>query len=243
MGASLAYGESIIKGIEQNQLGHFLNISILLDFYYKGFFIQSDHKRSDTHMLGAEVGYQLMVEDDWQFDILTKTYIGGFSPSNIMEWQDEYIPILDGLENRSSGDGLGFRYTKYLDDAIFSVDVANLAILSNAEGWVVDTYYSHLTPYRNWDIYFNAGLTLYSQEVMNYYVGVQKHEAREYRPEFEGSTGARAQFEIFAQHPISESWTFNAGFSQSFYTSNVSDSPIVDRTNAMRIMAGVLYVF
>ena len=98
-------------------------------------------------------------------------------------------------------------------------------------------------PYRNWDIYLNAGLTLYSSQVTDYYVGIDASEANEFRPQFTGQAGARIQFELFAQLPISESWTFNAGISQSYYSSNIADSPIVDSQGATQMMAGVLYVF
>ncbi|MCO4798615.1 MAG: MipA/OmpV family protein [Colwelliaceae bacterium] len=242
-GFSLQHSTNIIEGIEREDLGNYFNISILLDFYYKGFFIQSDHRRADTHTLGAELGYQLIVEDDWELDIINKSYIAGFDPVNVMEIADKNIPILEGLKTRDTADGIGLRYSRYFEESIFSLDVAALAPLSNVNGWVIDAFYSHIVPYRNWDIYINAGLTYYSDSVIDYYVGIDKNEISPLREEFTAHHALRTQFEVFAQHPISKSWIFNIGLSQNYYFGDIGDSPIVDRENATQIMMGVLYVF
>ncbi|MDT0602928.1 MULTISPECIES: MipA/OmpV family protein [Thalassotalea] len=242
-GVSLQYTTSIIKGVNQDNLGNYLNISILFDFYYKGFFIQSDHRRADTHNLGAEIGYQLIVEDDWELDVISKSYIGGFNPEEVIDIADKDIPILMGLKSRGTADGIGIRYTRFHDDSIFSFDIAALAPLSAADGWVMDAFYSHIVPYRNWDIYLNAGMTYYSDKVMNYYVGIDSEEVSPLREEFTAHHALRTQVEVFAQYPLSKSWTFNIGLSQNYYFGDLSESPIVETENASQIMAGVLYVF
>lgn len=243
LGLSFMYSDSIISGIHQDEFGHYINISLLFDFYYKGFFIQSNHRRADSESLGAELGYQLLVEDDWQIDIINKAYFAAFSADDIIEYSDREIPILEGLKNRSFGNGLGLRYSRYYDNSVLSVDVAALAPFSNADGWVVDAFYSHLVPYRNWDIYLNAGLTYYSDSVIDYYFGIEEYETSALRPEFTGEHALKGQIEAFVQHPISKSWTFNAGISQSLYTANIKKSPIIDQQGATRLMIGVLYVF
>ncbi len=243
LGLSLHYVDNIIKDTEQSQLGDYLKVSLLFDFYYKGFFIQSNHRRADTHTLGAELGYQLEVNDDWEIDIISKTYIGGIDADTILDQSGKEGSILEGLKTRDVGTGLAIRYTHYFDNSYFSIDLANLAVFSGAKGWVLDGFYSHLIPYRNWDIYLNAGLTLYSENVMDYYLGIDESEVSSMRPYFEGSNGAKVQFEVFAQHPITQNWTFNIGVSQSYYSHNVIDSPIVDSYGATQVLAGVLYVF
>jgi len=243
VGLSLQQTNGIIAGIEQEQLGNYLNISLLFDFYYEGFFIQSDHRRAHTHTLGAELGYQLIIEDDWELDIISKSYIAGFYPDDIIDNADKEIPILEGLKNRSSGDGIGIRYSKYFENSTISLDVATLAPLSGSDGWIADLFYSHIVLYRNWDIYLNTGLTYYSDDVIDYYVGIDESETSALREEFTGHHSVKTQVEIFAQRPISKSWTFNVGLSLSHYFGDITDSPIVDRQNASQIMAGVLYVF
>lgn len=242
-GFSINHANSIIDGIEQRHPENYLNLYILLDFYYKGFFIQSDHRRADTLNLGSEIGYQLFVEDDWELDIISKSYIGGFNSDDIIEWADEEIPILEGLKNRGSADGIGIRYSRYFEDSIFSFDIATLSPFSDVNGWVLDAFYSHIMPYRNWDIYLNTSLTYYSEKVTDYYVGIAPDEVSALRHEFTASHAVKTQFELFAQRPISESWTVNIGLSQSYYLGDLGESPIVNTENTTQIMLGVLYVF
>ncbi|GLX77821.1 hypothetical protein tinsulaeT_11610 [Thalassotalea insulae] len=243
MGFSLHYNDTIIEGVEQSYLDDYINLSLLFDFYYKGFFIQTNYRRLDTHILGAEIGYQLINNDDWELDIITRSYIGGFDSAEIIENSDKDLPIMEGLKVRDLGDGLAIRYSRYFNDSYFSVDVANLAALSDAKGWVIDAFYSHLIPYRNWDIYLNTGLSIYSSATTNYYIGIGNSEVLDIRPHYQTGTGGKIQFEFYAQRPLSESWTFNVGFSQSYYSNNIADSPIVDSQGATQLLAGVIYVF
>lgn len=243
MGFSMGYSQQLLKGVEQTDITDFLQLSLLLDFYYKGFFIQSNQRRADTFNLGAEMGYQLKVEDNWEIDIISKAYIAGYVPKDLIDHAEKDIPSLNGLKERYFAGGIGLRYSRYLDDGYFSVDVAKLANSDGDKGWLIDTFYSHLIPYRNWDIYINAGVTFYSSKTVDYFYGIDEQEVTSSRAYYHPGAAAKAQLELFVQHPISESWTFNAGLSQSYYTANVTNSPLVDTRGTTQLMIGVLYVF
>ena len=105
------------------------------------------------------------------------------------------------------------------------------------------SFYSYLIQHRNWDIYVGGGFTYYSQNIMDYYIGVSSIEANENRAEFTADEGYRTQLELYAQHPISESWSFNTGVTHSYFSSNVKESPLVDTNQVTQVMVGVLYVF
>ena len=106
-----------------------------------------------------------------------------------------------------------------------------------------DSFYSYLLPYKNWDIYLGTGLTYFSQDIINYYIGVSPDEVLATRPEFEAKSGFRAQAEIYAQYPVSESWSFHTGITHSYFSSNVKDSPLVDTNQVTQVTLGVMYVF
>lgn len=242
-GLSLRYSSFLIKEIEQDRLSHYIAPLVLVDFYYRGFFIQSNHRRADTFSQGAELGYQLKVADNWELDLISKTYLPGFDAKKIIDFYNRDMPILSGLNKRDAGDGLGLRYSHYNENNSFSVDIASLTPLSDAQGWLTEVFYSHIVPYRNWDIYFNTGLTIYQDSIVNYYIGVTESEANQYRDKYSTGAGFRAQFEIFAQQPINESWTFNLGLSHNIYSENIANSPITTGHNVTQAMIGVLYVF
>ena len=238
-GISGVYHQSLLKGDEQSELGNHLNISLLFDVYYKGFFIQSNHRRSDAVTLGAEIGYELIVKENWELDILHKTYVPGYDPQEVIKNNDHEIPTLEDLELRKFGEGFGFRYSHFYEDSILSVDLAALS----TNGWVADVFYSQLVPYRNWDIYLGAGFTHYSQGVTDYFIGVDRDEVSDNRSFYEPGSSYKAQLEVFARHPISKKWSFSAGITQSFYSSAFKNSPIIGKQHLTEVMLGVLYVF
>ncbi|WP_448548957.1 MipA/OmpV family protein [Thalassotalea fusca] len=243
LGVSIFHNPQIIEGYEQDAVGDFLNISLLFDLYYKGFFIQSNHRRANSLLTGAELGYQLHVDKNWEVDIIMRTYIGEYDPEEIVKDNDFDFPLMEGLGLRGSADGLGLRYSHYFDDAVLSIDVASIAVRSDAPGWVSEIYYNKLVPYRNWDIYLGAGVVYYSQQLTDYYIGVDPHEATDARPAYEARAGFEFELELFARHPISQNWTFNTGISHAIYSSHIRNSPLVATNETTQVMLGVHYVF
>ena len=242
-GISAVYDQSPIKGDKQSDFDDYLHISLLFDLYYKGFFMQSNHRRSSAATLGGEIGYELIVKDSWQLDIISKAYIPGYEPSDIVDNNDRDIPTLSGLEDRDFARGIGLRYSRFYQNSVLSIDVASLVPLSKANGWLADVFYSHLIPYRNWDIYLGAGFTYYSADVGDYFVGVNQDDVSAVRPFYEPGSSYKAQLEVFAQHPISRNWSFNAGITQSYYSTTIKDSPLIGKQHLTQVMLGVLYVF
>lgn len=237
------YDPSILKNVEQHDIDDFLALSFSVDLYYKGFYIQSSQRRSGTRFYGGEIGYQISNHDDWALDVLTKTYIPGFFPNELIDDQDKAIPTLEGLDDRDSGNGIALRYSRFIDNDVFSIELASLDALSDADGWLIDSFYSHLIQYKNWDIYLGGGATFYSSNVIDFYLGVDSDEVNEFRPEHQGKAVVRLQAEIFAQHPVSESWSFSAGITQNYYSKHAVASPLADKQHITQVLVGFMYVF
>ena len=149
---------------------------------------------------------------------------------------------------RNPTGGIALRYSHFFDNAVFYVDLAAARALGNdnrdgARGIIVDSFYSYLLPYRNWDFYLGAGLTYYEQALVDYYIGVDASEVTNSRSLYEASGGFRGQLEVYAQYPLSQSWFFNASVTQNFYNNKVKQSPLVDKNRLTQLMVGVLYVF
>jgi outer membrane scaffolding protein for murein synthesis (MipA/OmpV family) len=233
----------LLTGVEQTDPWHFFQPGLLVDISYKGFFLQTNQRRSATILGGAEFGYQLLVKDDWQIDIIAKGYMPGYVPSDLIEYQDADKELFSDLSERDDTTGVGLRYSRYFDNAIFTIDVAAGHAESDITGLIIDSFYSYLLPYRNWDIYLGAGLTYYDQALVDYYIGVNESEATKTRPQYTASNGFRGQLEVYAQYPLSSSWSFNAGITQSFYANEIKRSPLVDKNITTQVMLGVLYVF
>lgn len=245
---SLVYDPKIIVGIEQEKLLHYFMPALLFDISYKGFFLQTNQRRSNALLGGTEFGYQLVVENDWQLDLIGKAYMQGFDPEFLIEYGGGDKELLTGLTERNATVGLALRYSRYLENSLFTLDLAAATSGDDeygetVRGMIIDSFYSYLLPYRNWDIYLGTGLTYFSQDIVDYYIGVGSSEVNENRPEYTAKGGFRGQAEIYAQYPLSASWSFNAGITHSLYSNNVKESPLVDKNHTTQVMLGVLYVF
>jgi len=242
-GITIHKSSTILKAIEQDSVENFLDLSLLIDLYYRGFFIQTNHRRASSLNLGLEFGYQLMVNDEWELDIINKSYLSGYAPRYSWTNDEDIPPLFQGLADRDSADGIGIRYSRYYDNAELSIDLATLPPRSASGGWIANLYYTHLVPYRNWDIYYGAELTYFSHQVLDYYIGIDSDEALAIRPEYQATSGFKTQLEVFAQHPISKKWIFNTGLSTSYYSASFQDSPVVGQSNETQLMVGIIYVF
>jgi len=245
---ALVKSQHILADVEQTKPWHYVELGLLLDISYKGFFLQTNSRRSSATIGSGEFGYQITVHNDWQLDIILKAYIEGFDATEIIKDQDKDIPKLAGLNERTPTGGIALRYSRFFDDAVFYIDFVSARAGNNNQGddttgLIIDSFYSYLVPYRNWDIYLGAGLTYYDQALIDYYIGIDTSEVTPIRPLHKADSAYRGQLEVYAQHPLSESWSFNAGITQSFYSSNIKQSPLVESNKLTEFMLGVLYVF
>lgn len=245
---SVVYDPEIIAGIEQSELLHYFMPGILVDISYKGFFLQTNQRRSNALLGGTEFGYQLFVEDNWQLDLIAKAYLQGYDSKSLIEYGGGDEQLLAGLREREGTGGIALRYSHFFKESLFSIDFAYGSAGDDVNGehvggLIIDSFYSYLLPYRNWDIYFGGGLTYFSQDIVDYYIGVSPEESTDNRAAHTAKGGFRGQLEVYAQYPLSASWSFNTGITHSIFSNNVKESPIVDKSQTIQVMLGVLYVF
>ena len=242
-GFSVDYAQDPLKGVKQEGVLDHLSLSLMIDLYYKGFFIQTNHRRSSAIKEGAEIGYQLHVDDNWELDLITKNYIAGYEPKQLIKNKNKNIPTLAGLKERKVGNAIALRYSYYKENGVFSFDFASFKHWSSTDGWLLDFYYNDLLIYKNWDIYIGGGVTYYSNQVMDYYYGVQENEVTSARSYYKPNNGFKGTFEIYAQYPISQKWSFNVGITQTYYSNVIGRSPLVSKQHLSQFLLGVFYVF
>ena len=232
---------SPIIGVEDNEYTNGLGLLISADLFYKGFYLQTNKRRSAFEAPG-ELGYQIIDNDEWGLDVLLTSYFWGFSPKEITEEYGD-IPELEGLGDRSGGGAYVIRYSKYIAEDIFYLDLGLVSAGGGTKDLVVNAFYSHLVPYRNWDIYFGAGFTYFEASAIDYFVGIDEHEVNEHRSLYKAGGGFFTEFEIYAQYPLSESWLLNLGINHEYYSDSISDSPLFNRKSVITSSVGVRYVF
>lgn len=243
IGLTLVSNPSLVVGGDQRDFGDYIFVQSSLDLYYKGFFIQTNKHRFEGLLNGSELGYELYVEEDYEIDIISKSYIIGFDQDASGLIRDEFIPELEGINTRESNSSEGLRYIRYLDNAVYWVDIASDLLAGYHDGWVVDGFYSHIIQVRNWEVNVGGGASFFSRKMNNYYFGVSDDEIAEGRPAYEAGSGYRVEFEAIAQYPMGEDWLFSTGATLSHYSSSIANSPLVDRQNVLRFKLGISYVF
>ncbi len=224
-----------LKYVEQDDTIDYLELTFSLDLYYKGFFIQSNRRRSSAAEI--DFGYQVFTSEDWAVDIILKSFFEDISQEDLDKSNASH------LSPRNEAIGIAMRYTHYLDDALITIDTATINIENSANGWALETFYSHLIPYRNWDIYLGAGITFLSADTVNYYVGINAKDARESLPNYRPGAAYAIETEAHAIYPLAEDWTLRLGITKSYLSDNLSNSPIGIRSNTTYFKLGFNYVF
>ena len=108
---SFVYDPKIIVGIEQDELLHYFMPGLLVDISYKGFFLQTNQRRSNVLLGCTEFGYQLIVEDNWQLDLIAKAYMQGYDSDSLIEYGGGDEELLAGLRERQATGGVAVRYS------------------------------------------------------------------------------------------------------------------------------------
>lgn len=229
------YYENPLKHIEQEEFIDYVELIFSFDLYYKGFFIQSNRRRSNPAEI--DIGYQITSGDDWAFDVILKSYFEDISQSDLDESNASH------LTTRDNALGTALRYSKYFDNAQYTVEAATVNFDEGANGWAVESFYSHLIPYRNWDIYLGAGVTFFSANTVNYYVGIEESDAIGHLFAYRPGAAYELEAEAHAVYPLAEDWTLHLGITKSYLSDNLNDSPIGIRANTTYIKLGVNYVF
>ncbi|MDP2562557.1 MipA/OmpV family protein [Psychrobium sp. 1_MG-2023] len=241
VGLSAVYNPTFLSDIELTDIDDFIDISLLVDVSYKDFYIRSNRRRASLY--SGEIGYLLHEQSDWAIDLIVKNYVVGFDPQSIERHHSVPIPKYTTLNERLAGNGIGLRYSYFQDEAIFHLDIASLHPSIGQNSWVIDSFYSYLIPYRNWDVYLGAGATYFSASTVDYYVGVSEEETSDILPVYRAGDGIQLELEAFAMYPLSQNWSFNMGLTNTFLSKNISRSPIGIREHFSELKIGVRYVF
>lgn len=249
--AGFVFDPTLLDGAKQDDFGDYTAIDIWIDLYYKGFFVQTNRYRSSGNFGATELGYELHLGEDYEINLISKSYLAGFDSRNVGQINDEFIPELVGIKQRQFAPSQGVRYMRYLHDSVLWVDVAVDLIAGYHRGWVLDTFYTRTLEYRNLDFSLGAGVTAFSADMTNYYFGVDADEVISelgqdlvpIRPFYEPGFGYRAELEAIIRYPLAQDWLFTAGATLSHYSDSISDSPLVARANVFRFKLSVSYVF
>lgn len=235
LAVGVVHKEHPLKVIKQDEFIDYLSVTVAFDVYYKGFFIQSNQRRSNP--AEVDLGYEIINNPDWSLDFILKTYFEDILRDDLENTR------LSHLNPRDESMGFALRYSKFFDEALVTLDVATVDFEDADNGWLFKGFYSHLIPYRNWEIYLGAGATYFSANVTNYYVGISDSEVRNNLAYYRPGASYALEAEAHAIYPLAEDWTLRMGITQTHFSKNINQSPMGVRANTTFLKLSFNYVF
>lgn len=149
---------------------------------------------------------------------------------------------LAGMEQRNSGldGGIAYRYDGPL--GIATVQVTNdISIESN--GTELTLGYGYRWRNGPWAVSPYFTIAFRDTDLNNYYYGVRADEATPQRPEYTAGGGFNFGAGLYGQFSVTRNWKLLAGIGTEHLSSEIRDSPIVDKTWLMSGYLGAIYDF
>ncbi|RLU01130.1 MipA/OmpV family protein [Ketobacter sp.] len=114
---------------------------------------------------------------------------------------------------------------------------------SRHNGNVADLTYRYRWDYSRFEFSPYLSLIYQSQELVDYYYGVESDEARPDLPEYEADAAAFARLGLNTTYHLLDHWYLFANFSWEALPSEITDSPLVDEDQIYAAFVGFHYNF
>ena len=236
-GVGYHIGDSYLIGVDSYDHGMLVDLTLALS--YENFYLDFDHNQLSG---GLVVGYSLIDKFDWGLDILGTNAQSGFSDKGLGLYNDGIVDELAGIKTRNYDFDTGLRLTRRFENSQISFEYLH-DISSTHNGWIVNTFFSHILPWRNWEFRTGVGLSAYSSNFTNYYFGIDGSEATSARPIYRTNASSSMMLEFHAEYPINQDWVFLAGWLTTWFSNEIDESPIITQRYQHQAKVGLRYVF
>ena len=236
-GAGYYVEDSYLIGLDSYDDGIELDLSLAIS--YENFYLDFDHNQLSG---GLVVGYSLIDKFDWGLDILGTNTQAGFDDKGLGFYNHGVIEELAGIKSRNYDFDAGLRLTRRFENSQISFEFLH-DITGTHNGWVFNTFFSHILPWRNWEFRSGVGISAYSGSFTNYYFGIDTDEATANRPIYTPNGSTSIMFEFHAEYPISQDWVFLSGWLTTWFSKEIDDSPIISQGYQHKAKVGLRYVF
>ncbi len=199
------------------------------DDYEDGFFIPVDASYIGENFYfraneleGLLLGYTLIQNQSWAIDaLLSPRFIGPIDND-----------LLDNLDDRDPDLHAGVRYSLYLEDSLVRLDISR-DIAGTHDGHTISASYDREWQVKNWLITGTVSAAYISEDVTDYYYGVDNSESTSQFPVYRAEGALITNLAIGAEYPINENWTFNANLLYTLLGDEISESPVTIEDNEL----------
>ena len=237
VGAGYYIEDSYLVGMDSYNDGFEPDIHLALS--YEHFYLDYDQSQLSG---GLTIGYSVVDKFEWGLDLVGTNIQSGFDETGLAFYEEDVIEELAGIKSRNYDFDVGLRLSRRFDNSQISFEY--LHDMSGAHnGWVMNSFFSQIIPWRNWEFRSGIGLSAYSEDFTNYYFGITPSAANSNRPVYTPSTASSLIFEFHAEYPINQNWVFLTGWLSTWFSDDIHHSPIVSQEYQHEAKVGLRYVF
>lgn len=184
---------------------------------------------------GPGIGYYLYEDNGWS--ISTSIALDGIGDtdrdnSKLLADMPEFDSIVMGQVGISKETNWGE----------FSLSLAS-DVSGTHDGTSAELEYSFEIPMAGWMIEPSIGLQWQSEEINQYFYGVEQQYVRPDRAFYKADAGVNYSAGIMAMYPFMENHAVVLNLEYESYSKEISDSSIVDRDNTFNVGIGYVYRF
>lgn len=217
LGLAVASGQSIYTGGKDRTQPF-----PVIDYQYKKFYFQ-----------GGELGFHLAETEHWEFNFgLGADFIGDKDRGDsrlLKDMSSLGIPVNANIETK-------FKSPIGHFSASYSTELTN-----KHDGNSFKLGYSAYLPVGSWVLVPRLSWQKHSEEVVNYFYGVDTASATDSRPLYQTGSSTSQSLGVLVLRPINDKLSFLGNIGITQYGDEITRSPIVDEDQALGIFAGMIY--
>lgn len=193
-----------------------------IDYQYKRFYFQA-----------GDLGLNLVDSNDWEIDFGLGVNLVG----DVDRGDSAALSHLPDLSYPLSA----FVSAQYKSPiGLFKIKHNN-EINNKHNGYSTSLSYAAAVRRAGWLIMPKVTYTQHSEEVINYFYGVEQSFATNEIAAYQSNDGDSYQLSILGLRELNDKWSLLANVQNEFYGNEISDSPIVEDDQRLSLFVGFLY--
>jgi len=215
LGAGFVYRSPVYRGQDAD------GMPIPMVFYQKDKF----------YFRGSVLGFQFYKDPSWSLDLLAKWAFRGYNDddSRHLNGMDDRDSSIEGGVAASYHDGWGTASISLVTD-----------LLGEHDGQEITFSYAKRFIREPWVLTPSAGITWQSNNLTDYYYGVERDEVTAARPYYSAGEAWNPFVALTTQYYFTKKWSSLITLQYEWLDNEISDSPIVNKQYQVRVMAGIM---
>lgn len=177
-------------------------------------------------------GYRLLAGKGWSIGPIVQPRFDGYDAddSSFLEGMDDRKWSIDAGVGVSWRTGIGLFELSYVTD-----------ILGRSDGQELQLIYTVMCPLAGFDIAPSVGVKYKSDDLVDYYYGVEPDEIAFDRWPYEGGAATDPFVRLALRRKLGERWSLILAGQYEWLADDITDSPIVDSDYQASFLAGLMY--